>query len=200
MGKTLSELMAPTAFDSWTVEAARKHVFDNRQMNGNTCPCCKSHVQYRPRKLNVGIAFGLVAFYRRIQVPPFMKDNFVHGGEYLGHYIQQYTFQHPGALIKGDWQKARLWSLIVRKSDWLKSQGLKPKKGEKASSLWSLTPLGVQFVRREVSLPERLFEFQTGMHDIIWDTSKYIYIDAAFENQFSLEELMSTSIQAITDY
>jgi hypothetical protein len=161
-----------------SVEDAKKWLRANFS-KGATCPCCHQFVKLYGRKMNKSMAYVLLLiarYYRRVEVKP---DEWLH----VPSYIAEVAVGNPrrAAAVRGDWAKLKLWGLIEEKPGTRKD-------GSPRVGYWRLTPLGRQFVAREVKVPSHVYIYNGALLQRAVDVQ--ISIDDALGTDFSYAEIM----------
>ena len=146
---------------------------------GATCPCCNQFVKLYKRPFNKSMAYVLLLmarYYRRIEVK---NDEWLH----VPSYIAEVAVGNPrrAAAVRGDWAKLKFWGLIEEKPD-VRADG-SPRVG-----YWRLTPLGRQFVAREVKVPSHVYIYNS--EPLQRAVDEQITIDDALGTEFSYAEIM----------
>jgi hypothetical protein len=147
---------------------------------GATCPCCNQFVKLYRRPMNKSMAFVLLLiarYYRRYDVRP---DDWLH----VPSYINEVVASNPrrSAAVRGDWAKLKFWGLIEEKPD-VRDDG-SPRVG-----YWRLTPLGRQFVAREVKVPSHVYIYNG--EPLQRSVDELVTIDDALGTEFSYAEIMA---------
>jgi len=163
---------------STTLEDAKKWL-RVRFGKGATCPCCNQFVKLYPRKFTKSMAYVLLLmarYYRRVDVKP---DEWLH----VPSHIAEVAVSNPrrAAAVRGDWAKMKDWGLIEKKPAVRKD-------GSSRVGCWRLTPLGRQFVAREVKVPSHVYQYNRGLLQRTVD--KQITIDDALGTEFSYADIM----------
>jgi hypothetical protein len=144
---------------------------------GATCPCCNQFVKLYKRSLNKSCAYVLLlmaCYFRGDQVEEWL---------HVPSYIAEMVSDHPrrAAAVRGDWAKLKFWGLIEEKPD-VRADG-SPRVG-----YWKLTPLGRQFVARQVKVPSHVYIYNgEALHRPV---EQQISIDDALGTEFSYDEIM----------
>jgi len=146
---------------------------------GATCPCCQQFVKLYRRPLNKSMAFVLLLiarYYRRYDVRP---DEWLH----VPSYITEVVASNPrrAAAVRGDWAKLKFWGLLEEKPD-VRADG-SPRVG-----YWRMTPLGRQFVAREVKVPSHVYLYNG--EPLQKTVEGMVTIDDALGTEFSYAEIM----------
>lgn len=153
--------------DTATVAEARAEL-EKRIGDGLRCPCCGQMAKRYRRKLNSGMASGLIAFYRQVA-----------GLSEWVHVAKDTTLSRLG----GDWAKLELWGLIESKVEDREDNG-------PHSGIWRLTEKGADFVRGQIALPAHVLIYDNQM--LGYDDSERVTIRDALGKKFDYEELMGT--------
>lgn len=149
-----------------SLATARREVMAHLD-EGTTCPCCDQFCKEYKRKLNSGMAAGLVWLVRE-----FLKDR---------DWIN-IPNRGPRFLLRtgGQFSVLAHWGLIVQK---VNDDGDK-----RTSGLWKPTKKGVDFVLRKRTVPSHVYLYNNEVRG--WEDAE-IDIDTALGNKFSYKELMS---------
>lgn len=118
-------------FRQETLASAKAHV-EAHLDEGITCPCCTQLAKRYRRNLYGANCRALIALYRLVT-----PDN-------PWHYIGSFQHLDSGG---GDFAKARYWALVVEKPN-------EDEPEKRTSGIWTLTPYGQAFVRRETQIPK----------------------------------------------
>jgi len=161
-----------------TLEEAKKWL-RARFGKGATCPCCNQFVKLYKRSLSKSSAYVLLLiarYYRRVEV---RSDDWLH----VPSYIAEVAVGNPrrAAAVRGDWAKMKFWGLIEEKPG-TRDDG-SPRVG-----YWRLTPLGRQFVNREVKVPSHIYIYNG--QPLQRSVEEQITIDDALTTEFSYAEIM----------
>lgn len=146
---------------------------------GATCPCCNQFVKLYKRPFSKSIAFVLLLiarYYRRYDVQP---TEWLHVPSYLVEAVA--SNPRRAAAVRGDWAKLKFWGLLEEKPD-VRADG-SPRVG-----YWRMTPLGQQFVNREVKVPSHVYIYNGSPLQIA--VEEQITIDDALSTEFSYDEIM----------
>ncbi len=146
---------------------------------GATCPCCNQFVKLYKRPFNKSMAYVLLLiarYYRRIEVK---QDEWLH----VPSYIAEVAVGNPrrAAAVRGDWAKLKFWGLIEEKPETRLD-------GSPRVGYWRLTPLGRQFVAREVKVPSHVYIYNG--EPLQRSVENQITIDDALTTEFSYAEIM----------
>ena len=145
---------------------------------GATCPCCQQFVRLYKRGFSKSSAYVLLLmarYYRTAQ-----PEEWLH----VPSYIAEMSADNPrrAAAVRGDWAKLKFWGLIEEKPE-VRADG-SPRVG-----YWRMTPLGRQFVNREVKVPAYVYIYNS--EPLQRAVEEQITIDDALSTEFSYAELMS---------
>jgi hypothetical protein len=148
-----------------------------RFKKGATCPCCSQHVKCYRRPMNKSMAYVLLlmsCYFRGDQVEEWL---------HVPSYIAEMVADHPrrAAAVRGDWAKLKYWGLIEEKPE-VRDDG-SPRVG-----YWKLTPLGRQFVARQVKVPSHVYIYNGDPLRRVVD--ELITIDEALGKEFNYDEIM----------
>ena len=159
-----------------TLEDAKKWL-RARFGKGASCPCCNQFVKLYPRKLTKSMAYVLLLMECYFRGDP--VEEWLH----VPSYIAEMVSDHPrrAAAVRGDWAKMKYWGLIEEKPD-VRADG-SPRVG-----YWKLTPLGRQFVKREVKVPSHVYVYNS--EALQRSVEEQITIDDALGTEFSYAEIM----------
>ncbi len=126
-----------------TVKDARKKLISELD-EGTTCPCCGRFAKRYVRRLNGPMAAVLVYMLRE-------GRRQAHLGARPWLHVESMLRRHKAPTsLRGDFAKLRHWNLIEQKpADESEDKG--PRSG-----IWRLTPFGMNFVDRRVTVPERV--------------------------------------------
>ena len=182
--ETKSEKKAPVK-DEFFVATARTTLAEAKQWlrarfgKGATCPCCNQFVKLYKRPFNKSMAYVLLLiarYYRRIEVK---ESDWLH----VPSYINEVVASNPrrSAAVRGDWAKLKFWGLIEEKPE-TRDDG-SPRVG-----YWRMTPLGRQFVAREVKVPSHVYIYNG--EALQRSVEEQITIDDALTTDFSYAEIM----------
>lgn len=147
---------------------------------GATCPCCNQFVKLYKRPFNKSMAYVLLLMECYFRSDP--AEEWLH----VPSYIAEMVSDHPrrAAAVRGDWAKAKYWGLIEEKPD-VRDDG-SPRVG-----YWKLTPLGRQFVRRQVKVPSHVYIYNgEALQRAVEDQ---ITIDDALGTEFNYDEIMGAA-------
>jgi hypothetical protein len=125
--------MSPT--DEWSLGQARDWTRD-RAAAGISCPLCRQEVKVYRRKLDGSMCRSLIAFYRH-------GDRHQRGWSRYSDTLTQDGIGYHGA----DYGKLAYWGLLEPDPD--------------RRGYWRVTELGLEFVRREATVPS---------HAVIYDS------------------------------
>jgi hypothetical protein len=160
-----------------SLEDAKKWLRTNFT-KGATCPCCHQFVKLYKRPFNKSMAYVLllIACYFRGDA----VDEWLH----VPSYIAEMVSDHPrrAAAVRGDWAKLKFWGLIEEKPE-------KRDDGSPRVGYWRLTPLGNQFVKRQVKVPSHVFIYN-GAPLPKRASDDLITIDDALGTEFKYSEIM----------
>ena len=147
-----------------TIEEAKHYLRANWE-KGCKCPTCGQMVKLYKRKLHTVMALMLVKLYK------------------LDHQKAGYYHAKDFVITKtgtNDFSKLRYWGLIVSKDN--------DDTKKRASGIWAITDKGRQFVRGEISVPEKVLIFDSKYFGYDGDQIK---IDRAIGAEFDYGELMT---------
>ncbi len=153
-----------------TVAEAKTKLLCDAAKSKVECPCCGSDTKIYKRKLNSGMALGLIEFNKLPKKPGgwfFMSQDTLGRDKHLEFHHREY---------------ARLghWGILETKQD-----------QNSESGWWRITPLGLAFLKGNVKVPEHIYL----MHNRLLRVSKTVIdIHAALGNEFDYEELMSSGL------
>lgn len=144
---------------------------------GATCPCCNQFVKLYKRSLSKSSAYVLLlisCYFRGDQVEEWL---------HVPSYIAEMVADHPrrAAAVRGDWAKLKFWGLIEEKPG-------ERKDGSPRVGYWKMTPLGRQFVARQVKVPAHVFIYNG--EPLKRTVEDLITIDDALGTEFSYAEIM----------
>ncbi len=150
-----------------TLSEAKEYLRNNWE-SGVECPCCSQLVKKYKRKLNSGMAYGLIEVYK------FNKENgfdWIHINELLQRKIAMAQLEVP---------KLKYWGLIEHKE-------FSDNPDTKSSGYWRITLKGREFVEGRISVYKHVFVYNgkcQGFSDELTD------IHEALGNKFKYPELM----------
>jgi hypothetical protein len=161
-----------------TLEDAKKWL-RTRFGKGAACPCCNQFVKLYKRSLSKSSAYVLLLiarYYRRVEV---RSEEWLH----VPSYIAEVAVGNPrrAAAVRGDWAKMKFWGLIEEKPG-TRDDG-SPRVG-----YWRLTPLGRQFINREVKVPSHIYIYNG--EPLQRAVEEQITIDDALSTEFNYAEIM----------
>ena len=176
-GEVKDEFFVVTA--TTTLEEAKRWL-RARFGKGAACPACNQFVKCYRRPLNKSMAYVLLLiarYYRRVEVK---SDAWLH----VPSYVAEVAIGNPrrAAAVRGDWAKLKFWGLIEEKPD-VRADG-SPRVG-----YWRMTPLGRQFVAREVKVPSHIYIYNG--EPLQRAVEEQITIDDALGTEFSYAEIMA---------
>lgn len=150
-----------------TLEEAKQFLRDN-WIEGAICPCCKQMVKLYKRKLNAGMAMGLITIYR---IAP--NKDYIHvPTEFTKRKINAADTEYP---------KLAHWGLIEEQPN-----DTNPEK--KTSGFWRITDRGIDFVLRKISLQQYLHIYNGSPHSF---AGGQINITKALADKFDYNQLMN---------
>jgi hypothetical protein len=136
------------------------------------CPLCDQYVKIYERKLNGSMAYGLIVLFKHQQtIPP---EEWIHIPSLFAD--KKVCKANDGALL-------RHWGLIVGKP------GVRDD-GSKRVGYYRVTELGIRFVKREATVPERARLYNQVFLGLVGDP---VTIDKALHTRFSYDDLMGPS-------
>ena len=141
--------------------------------DGANCPCCAQHVKLYKRKLNSGMAAGLVIMYRH---------HFANRSE----PFDTHKLLFRGRRLDADFAKLRFWGLITRvEAD---TEGVNhPRRGSK----YKITEDGCRFVERQISVPKYVYLYNDRPQKQTAGVTEVIDLDHALGSKFNYNELMT---------
>jgi len=141
---------------------------------GCICPACDQNVKLYPRKLNSGMSYGLILFYKLHTEKGF--DTWLKFIDYMVDLkINAPNLEYP---------KLAYWGLIEEK--------LNAKDPTKRSSgLWRITQKGIQFATNKIGISSHANVFNNKVHTF---SDKTVFINDTIKSKFNYEELMSSTI------
>jgi hypothetical protein len=141
---------------------------------GADCPCCHQYVKLYKRKLNSGMAAGLVIMYRS------------HLADRKAPF-DTHALLFRGSRLDADFAKLRFWELIERVE--IVDDGVShPRRGSK----YRITDLGCQFVERQISVPKYVHLYNDSPVKSYDDLNhEVIDLDHALGSKFNYQELMT---------
>ena len=150
-----------------TIAQARRSVMSNIE-EGTTCPCCDQYCRLYKRKLNSGMAAGLVWLVRQ-----YLKDR---------QWVD-IPNRAPRFLLRtgGQFSVLAHWGLI--------EQRINEDDKKRTSGFWRPTKKGIDFVKRRISVPSHVHLYNNEVRG--W-SDKNLDIDAALGKKFSYKELMAS--------
>jgi hypothetical protein len=151
-----------------------------RFSKGATCPCCHQFTKLYKRNFNKSMAYVLLL------ISCYFRGDPVEEWLHVPSYIAEMVSDHPrrAAAVRGDWAKLKLWGLIEEKPG-------EREDGSPRVGYWKLTPLGKQFVNRQVKVPSHVYIYNGAPLPKVVDT--LITIDDALGTEFSYEEIMGAA-------
>lgn len=159
-----------------SLEDAKKWLRANFS-KGATCPCCHQFVKLYKRSLNKSSAYVLLL------IACYFQGDAVEEWLHVPSYIAEMVSDHPrrAAAVRGDWAKLKFWGLIEEKPETRAD-------GSPRAGYWKLTPLGRQFVKRQVKVPSHVYIYNGS--PLPKTVDKMITIDEALGTEFSYAEIM----------
>lgn len=159
-----------------TLEDAKKWL-RARFGKGATCPCCRQYVKLYKRALSKSSAYVLLL------MSCYFRGDSAEEWLHVPSYIAEMAGDNPrrAAAVRGDWAKLKYWGLIEEKPD-VRADG-SPRVG-----YWKLTPLGRQFVNRQVMVPAYVYLYNG--EPLQRTVEEMITIDDALGTEFSYAEIM----------
>ena len=148
-----------------TIAEAKEHLRSNFK-EGTTCPCCDKYVKAYKRKLNSGIARSLITMYK------LSAFNGIH------IHVQDEFAQLGLRATTMDYAYAEKWKLIKSDPD--------------LNGYWSITTLGVQFIKGLMTMPEYCLVYNGNVYK--WSPN-VINIKTALTTAWSYNELMNITTQ-----
>ena len=156
-----------------SLEDAKEWVKTN-VTKGAICPCCDQLARRYQRKLTSSMAAALILIRRAFRT----QSDWLHVPDYLSEVATE------SAIVRGgDWAKLTHWQLIEAKSDESR------KDGSRRVGLYKITPRGVDFVERRVTVPKYAYIYA---QHLIGLSEKMTTIDDALRDRFNYGELMSS--------
>lgn len=143
-----------------------------RLKRGAQCPLCKQRAQVYKRKLNAGMAYGIIIFFRHVKGD---TSEWVH--------VPTHT---DLSRLGGDWAKLSHWKLIQERSE-VRDDG-----GSHAG-WWRLTTAGISFVRRTSKVPSHILMYDSRC--LRMDDEKMIAITDALGDKFNYDQLMEMPVE-----
>lgn len=156
-----------------TLEEA-KAVLRDGWKKGVDCPCCGQYVKLYKRKLNAGIAYGLIQLHRK-------------GGD--KDFVDIWADNTDPRRWGGDFAKARFWGLAVQLD---KDRG----DGSKRNGFWKLTETGIRFVRHERRVPKYVYVFNNTRYG---SSDEETTIVEALGAAFNYRKLMAGRAEVTSD-
>jgi len=158
-------------FDPETVTLAQTiRWVEERKRKGIRCPCCGQFSKIYVRKLNSSMARGLITLYHFAMANPNQSSLHIPS-----------IFREKKVCSSNDGALLRHWRLIV-------STGGMRADGNKRVGHYRLTTLGVQFARKEASVPSHAILYN---EELIGLGGEPTTIRDALGKRFSYDELMS---------
>lgn len=159
-----------------TLAEARAHVRKERMAQaGVRCPCCDLFVKVYRRKLNSGIARGLIALAHAHRAQN--SSDFIHINDVLNVMVAR-KWRHPLAPT-AQIPLARFWGLVETRA---------PDSPDKHSSgFWRLTESGYGFVYASKTIPKYVMLFNNMCMGLDGDL---VNIDDCLGSGFKYRELM----------
>lgn len=155
--------------DTATLGEARRHLREN-WTKGVVCDCCNQRVQLYKRKLNAGMAYGLIQIYKI----SLAKSGYVHvPSEFTALKINT---------ADTEFAKLKYWKLI---DDMPSDEG----DDKKNSGFWIITERGKMFVLNQLEVPKYVFIYNGLTFKGDGDT-QMTDIYTALGDKFSYDELM----------
>lgn len=147
-----------------TVEQAKEFLRSN-WTKGTDCPCCGQYVKLYKRKLNSGMAYGLIEAYK------LSKTDWFHVNDLLDRKIAMAQLEVP---------RLKYWGLVEHKDN-------NDNPNTKTSGYWRVTQRGRDFVEANISVPKHVYVYNgkdRGFSD------ERTTINEALGNKFNYDELM----------
>lgn len=149
----------------WLLSEAKKAFRRALSEDGMKCPCCDRWGKIYGYRMNSTIARGLIWMHH-------------HEDEFGWVNIQE----GPRWLLRSkSLSTAKHWGLIERRPK-------DPTEDLRSSGVWRLTPKGIAFIKKRISVERTVFVFD----DSVWKFSKdFMDVEAALGKNFSYYELMN---------
>lgn len=160
-----------------TIKEAKAYLRANWH-DGIECPCCTQFVKLYKVKLNTGMAYVLIQFYKAyLFKKPMAQDKWVHP-------IKDFK------TINGDYAKLRHWGLVEKmpEEETENKKTTDQEDDKKGSGYWRITEKGKLFVQKQIKVTSNALLFNNKCYGV---TGKDIDIVEALRNKFSYSELMS---------
>lgn len=135
---------------------------------GVKCPCCDQMVKLYRRKLNSGMAYGLI-------------KAFVLGGYKDFIHVPTVFTQNGINTSNSEFSKLKYWGLV--------EEQINEDTKKRNSGFWRITEKGMNFIRRSIGVPKYVYLFDgraikpEGEDDTVW-------IDECLGDKFDFQELM----------
>lgn len=157
----------PSGLGNWALERVRD-VFRKLLMGdkGTYCPCCGQYCKVYRRKLNSGMAAGLIWLVRAFEV----SHDWVEPQKTAPRYVL--NNREMGKLVH--------WGLAELKAN-------EDDTSRKTTGLWRPTRWGIDFVYGRCTVPSRVFLY---LNTILGFDSEMITIQGALGRKFDYDELM----------
>lgn len=144
-----------------TLEDGKKYLRE-RMDDGALCPCCNQNVKMYRWKISGKVGVVLIDFYHN-------RNKWVHPLKDLG-------------VNNGDYAKLRHFGLVV--ADGTNDED------KKASGLWQITPKGIKFVEKQITVHEKVKLYNNHSYGFEGDQ---ITIEDALGTKFSFKDLMKNN-------
>jgi hypothetical protein len=153
------------AFDASMTLGQASTMLRGRMDKGAPCPCCGQFAKIYRRKINSGMAYGMVLFFKK-----FGWD------QQWVHVPRETSLSRLG----GDWAKLALWGLI-------EERGEVREDGGKHAGWWRITEAGVAWVSGRIRVP-RFVNLYNG--EVLGVDGDQVSIKDAIGDRFNYDELM----------
>lgn len=152
-----------------TIREGKNHLKKHAR-KGTTCPCCGQFVKIYKRKIDSGMAQGLIAAYKKGA-----DKDFIHvPTALLGVQINSSTSQ---------FSKLRYWDLV--------EEQVNNDTKKRTSGHWKLTDKGIDFVLRRSSVKKYVYTYNQKIVDFgDSDEMEDVNIEQCLGNHFNYQELM----------
>lgn len=155
--------------DRLYLHEARREMRELVEKNGRThCPCCYQNVQKYKRTFNSGMALSLIWLYKN-----------------TSSYGDENGFVNIPKVAPREVVRSREFGRIQKFGCFEPKVNEDPTK--RCSGWWRITPIGIQFVRREITLPVYLLVL---LNRVVGQSKKQHTIVDALGTRFDYRKLM----------
>jgi hypothetical protein len=161
-----------------TLDEAKQWLRGQVKDGGALCPCCNQFAKIYRRNIHGAMAHWLILLYKKsnLAAPQFMHVRQVSNGRV------------------GDYNLLEYWGLVEHKE--VEASG---KKTTRTSGIWRITPRGIAFVERRISVHKYIYIYAT--KELPVDEQKrggQVFIDDCLKKKFNYPQLMAatTNVEA----